>query len=176
MSYNVNAAKPSWKLVAYGLRNPWRYSFDRATGDLYIGDVGQNSWEEIDYLKHGFSGVVNFGWSNFEGNHIFNAKTPLLKVGRYVAPIAEYNHQNHNCAVIGGYVYRGPSIPAAVGRYFYGDDCSGTVWSLKVVNGKATTVRTEPFSVAGLSGFGQDSQGNLYLMSVSSGDLYELAG
>ena len=176
MRLNVNAATPRWQLVAYGLRNPWRFSFDRKTGDLYIGDVGQNKYEEIDYLPRGFQGIVNFGWKHFEGNHIFDAGVPLLTTGHYVAPIVEYSHDNGNCAVDGGFVYRGANVAAAVGRYFYGDNCSGTVWSLKVVNGKATDVRVEPFKVPGLSGFGQDSRGELYLLSVSTGDIFRLAG
>lgn len=172
---NVRATKPYWRLVAYGLRNPWRFSFDSANGDLYIGDVGQNKWEEIDYLPHGYSGIANFGWKRYEGNHVYDASVKLASLGRYVPPIAEYSH-SYGCAVSGGYVYRGTAIPSAVGRYFYGDDCSGRVWSLKVANGKATSVRTEPFTVAGLSSFGVDAQNNLYLMSVSGGGLYKLAG
>jgi glucose/arabinose dehydrogenase len=172
---NVRATKPVWQLVAYGLRNPWRFSFDRATGDLYIGDVGQDKWEEIDYLKKGFAGIANFGWKRYEGDHIYDASVKLAGKGRYVPPILNYSHQ-FGCAVDGGYVYRGKAVPSAVGRYFYGDDCSGTVWSLKVVNGRATSVRTEPFKVPGLSSFGEDAAGELYLMSVSGGGLYKLAG
>jgi glucose/arabinose dehydrogenase len=176
MRLNVNAASPRWQLVAYGLRNPWRFSFDRANGDLYIGDVGQNKWEEIDYLKRGYSSIANFGWKHYEGNHVYDASTPLLTTGHYVPPIVEYSHQDGNCAVIGGFVYRGASVKSAVGRYFYGDNCTGIVWSLKVVNGHATDVRVEPFKVPGLSAFGQDSQGELYLMSYWTGDIFRLAG
>jgi glucose/arabinose dehydrogenase len=174
MRLNVNTAKPRWTLVAYGLRNPWRFSFDRATGDLYIGDVGQDAWEEIDYLKHGTSTVANFGWNRYEGRHPYSS-TALLGRGVYHGPIAEYPHAQ-GCSVTGGYVYRGAQVPAAKGRYFYGDYCSGIVWSLKVAGGRATGVRREPFSVKGLSSFGQDARGELYLMSVDSGDLYRLAG
>ena len=130
MRLDVNAAKPRWQLVAYGLRNPWRFSFDRKTGDLYIGDVGQDKWEEIDYLKRGYSSIANFGWKRFEGNHTYDDGTALLTKGNYVPPIAEYSHQL-GCAVDGGFVYRGANVKAAVGRYFYGDNCSGTVWSLR---------------------------------------------
>ncbi len=172
---NVRVAKPYWRLVGYGLRNPWRFSFDSANGDLYIGDVGQDHWEEIDYLRHGHSGVPNFGWKRYEGDHIYDASVSLARLGQYVPPVTEYSH-SFGCAVSGGYVYRGSAIPAAVGRYFYGDECSGTVWSLKMVNGHATSKRTEPFKVPGLSSFGVDSQNTLYLMSVSSGTLYKLAG
>jgi glucose/arabinose dehydrogenase len=175
MRLNVNAAKPRWQLVAYGLRNPWRFSFDRSNGDLYIGDVGQDSYEEIDYLKHGWTGYVNFGWSRFEGLHVYDSGRPLLTKGRYVKPIVEYPH-SLGCSVSGGYVYRGTAVPAATGRYFYGDYCSGRIWSTRVVSGRATARRLEPFTLQGLSSFGEDDDSELYLMSVSSGDLYRLAG
>ncbi len=172
---NVRKTNAQWQLVGYGLRNPWRFSFDRATGDLYVGDVGQDKWEEVDYLKHGFSGVANFGWKRYEGTHIYDAGVTLTKKGRYVPPVAEYSHA-FGCAVSGGYVYRGKGIPSIAGRYFYGDECSGTVWSLEIANGKATAQRAESFKVPGLSSFGQDAAGELYLMSVSSGNLYKLVG
>ena len=170
---NVRAGGTHWRLVAYGLRNPWRFSFDRANGDLYIGDVGQGAWEEIDYLPHGSSGLANFGWNRYEGNHIFDSSQQLLGPGRYVPPIYEYDH-SQGCAVDGGYVYRGSKLPANVGRYYFGDNCSGIVWSLAVADGKATAVRKEPFNVAGLSSFAEDNAGELYLMSVSTGNLYRL--
>jgi glucose/arabinose dehydrogenase len=174
MRLDVNAASPRWRPVAYGLRNPWRFSFDRANGDLYIADVGQNAWEEVDYVPHGTRTISNFGWNRFEGRHAYDSSTALLGRGVYRAPIVEYPHAQ-GCSVTGGYVYRGKKVPSAVGRYFYGDYCSGTVWSLKVVRGKATGVRREPFTVRGLSSFGEGSDGELYLMSLDSGDLYRLA-
>jgi glucose/arabinose dehydrogenase len=175
MRLNVNATKPRWQLVAFGLRNPWRFSFDRANGDLYIGDVGQDQYEEIDYLKRGSGTIANFGWNHFEATHVYDASTGLLARGRYVAPVAEYPHSD-GCSVSGGYVYRGKRVPAAVGRYFYGDYCSGTVWSLRIAGSKATSVRREPFSLRGLSSFGEDTAGELYVMSVDSGGVYRLAG
>ena len=175
MRLNVGVAGARWQLVAYGLRNPWRFSFDRANGDLYVGDVGQNAWEEIDYLRRGLGAVANFGWNRLEGNHVYDATTSLLTRGRYLAPVAEYPHSD-GCSVSGGYVYRGKRVPSAFGRYFYGDYCSGTVWSLRISGGKATTVRREPFTVRGLSSFGEDAAGELYLMSVDSGTVYRLAG
>jgi glucose/arabinose dehydrogenase len=175
MRLNINASKPRWQLYAYGLRNPWRFSFDSATGDLYIGDVGQDKWEEVDYLKKGTPALVNFGWNHFEGTHIYDASTQLLTRGKYHAPVVEYPH-TEGCSVSGGYVYRGKAVPAAAGRYFYGDYCTGTIWSLRIVNGRATGVRREPFTLKGLSAFGVDSNGELYLMSVDSGELDRLAG
>jgi glucose/arabinose dehydrogenase len=175
MRLNVNAAKPRWQLVAFGLRNPWRFSFDRKTGDLYIGDVGQGSWEEIDYLRRATAGIANFGWNHFEGRHSYDSGTRLLARGTYHPPVAEYSHSD-GCSVTGGYVYRGAKTPAATGRYFYGDYCSGNVWSFRLTSGKASGLRREPFTVKGLSSFGEDSSGELYLMSVDSGDLLRLAG
>lgn len=175
MRLNVNAAKPRWRLVAYGLRNPWRFSFDRLTGDLWIADVGQDLYEEIDYLKRGTSTIANFGWRRFEGRHVYDASTRLLSRGTYHAPVVEYSHA-YGCSVTGGYVYRGAKLAAAKGRYFYGDYCSGNVWSFKPVNGRATDRRLERFKVSGLSSFGQDNAGELYLMSVTEGSLYRLAG
>jgi glucose/arabinose dehydrogenase len=175
MKLNVDAASARWQLVAYGLRNPWRFSFDRANGDLYIGDVGQGEWEEIDYVRHGARGLSNFGWNHFEGRHVYESGTALLSRGTYRPPVAEYSH-SQGCSVSGGYVYRGKAVPAAVGRYFYGDYCSGTIWSFKIANGKARTLRREPFTVKGLSSFGEDAAGELYAMSVDSGDVYKLAG
>jgi glucose/arabinose dehydrogenase len=174
MRTNPRATKPFWRVVAYGLRNPWRFSFDRANGDLYIGDVGQNAYEEIDYLRRGF-GISNFGWNHYEGRHDYEASTPLLTRGAYHPPVVEYPHAQ-GCSVTGGYVYRGKAIPAAAGRYFYGDYCSGTVWSLKIVAGTARSVRVEPFKVQGVSSFAEDASGELYAMSVSSGVLSKLVG
>jgi glucose/arabinose dehydrogenase len=175
MRLDVDQPGARWKLVAYGLRNPWRFSFDRANGDLYVGDVGQNSWEEIDYLRRGTPTIPNFGWNHFEANHVYDASTALLPRGRYVPPVVEYPH-SAGCSVSGGYVYRGAHVPSAAGRYFYGDYCSGTIWSLRIVGGKAAGVRREPFTVKGLSSFGEDAAGELYLMSVGSGAVYRLAG
>jgi glucose/arabinose dehydrogenase len=174
MRLDVDRSGARWQLVAYGLRNPWRFSFDRANGDLYIGDVGQNGWEEIDYLRHGSATIANFGWNHYEANQIYDASTALLVRGRYHSPVVEYPH-SAGCSVSGGYVYRGARVPSAAGRYFYGDYCSGTIWSLRIVGGKATGVRREPFTVRGLSSFGEDAAGELYLLSVDSGTVYRLA-
>jgi len=157
---------------ALGLRNPWRFSFDRKTGDLYIGDVGQNAIEEIDYLPASATGLVNFGWRVYEGRSVYQQGP--LGPGVLTMPIAQYPH-TEGCAVVGGYVYRGASVPSAAGRYFYGDDCSGTIWSLTVQNGTASAVRTEPFKVDQLSSFGEGPAGELYLVSLK-GAIYRLRG
>jgi glucose/arabinose dehydrogenase len=170
---DVNHRGARWQIVAYGLRNPWRFSWDRATADLYIGDVGQGSWEEIDYRPKGATGLANYGWAVYEGRaHFKNAR--LTERGVLVGPIVVYSH-DEGCSVTGGYVYRGAAVPSARGRYFYGDFCSGRIWSLRVAAGKATDVRTEPMDVSGLSSFGEDARGELYAVSLE-GRVYKLAG
>jgi len=161
-----------WHVVGYGLRNPWRFSFDRATGDLLIGDVGQDAWEEIDVRPREQIGrLANYGWRVFEGRTRYAGGTPNSH-GQLVAPIAVYSH-DEGCSVTGGYVYRGRAVPAAAGRYFYGDYCSGTVWSLGVENGRAVDVRKEGITVPALTSFGEDSAGELYAVS-GQGRIYRL--
>jgi glucose/arabinose dehydrogenase len=160
-----------WQMVALGLRNPWRFSFDRASGDLYIGDVGQGAWEEIDYRPRAQIGTIaNYGWKAFEGRARYS-NTPLGP-GQLVAPIQVYSHGD-GCSVTGGYVYRGPAVTAAAGRYFYGDYCSGNVWSLRVENGRAADVRREGFRVGLLTSFGEDVAGELYF-ATGDGRIFRL--
>ncbi|MDQ3875387.1 MAG: PQQ-dependent sugar dehydrogenase, partial [Actinomycetota bacterium] len=161
------------EIVGYGLRNPWRFSFDRGSGDLYIGDVGQGRFEEIDYTRRRSAGLENYGWDVYEGRAIFERKEPN-RTGRLVSPIAVYGRAGGNCTVVGGFVYRGRRIPSLRGRYFYGDFCSGVVWSLRVRGGRATTLRREPFRVESLSSFGESARGELYLVSLN-GTIYRLA-
>jgi glucose/arabinose dehydrogenase len=170
LAINVDRQGARWQQEGLGLRNPWRFSFDRRTGDLYIGDVGQNAWEEVDFTPRRSPGLENYGWDVYEGRVKFEDKSP--SAGRLVFPIAVYPLGGH-CAVIGGYVYRGTAVPGARGRYFYGDNCSGAVWSLRVVSGKARTVRREPFRLEGLASFGEDSRGELYAVTLG-GSLYRL--
>jgi glucose/arabinose dehydrogenase len=162
MRFDVRRPGSDPVIVALGLRNPWRYSFDRLTGDLYIGDVGQGDWEEIDYTPRSSTGLLNYGWDVFEGTHPFEEKTP--GPGHLVSPIYEYSHAR-GCTVVGGYVYRGKARPAERGRYIFGDYCSGVVWSLRVSNGKATAVRVERFRIPSLTSFGEDTAGELYATS-----------
>jgi glucose/arabinose dehydrogenase len=171
---SVDVADPGarWRMEAYGLRNPWRFSFDRLTGDLYIGDVGQSAWEEIDFLPRGSAGLENYGWDAFEGNDVFEEEEPNPR-GRLVPPILQYSH-DEGCSVTGGFVYRGEAIPSAYGHYFYGDYCSGLVWSFAVRDGKATDEKRHPFQVASLSSFGEDLDGELYLLSLD-GEIFRLA-
>jgi glucose/arabinose dehydrogenase len=171
LAINVDRRGARWQTVGYGLRNPWRFSFDRRTGDLYIGDVGQNSWEEIDFTPRRSPGVENYGWDVYEGRARFEDKAPN-PTGRLVFPIAVYPLGTH-CAVAGGFVYRGASVPSARGRYFYGDNCSGAVWSLRVVGGRARGIRQESFRLQGLASFGEDSRGELYAVTLG-GRLHRL--
>jgi glucose/arabinose dehydrogenase len=171
LSLDVDQRGSEWRIEGYGLRNPWRFSFDRETGDLWIGDVGQGEWEEIDYTPQGEPGLENYGWDVFEGSHRFEDKEPNPR-GRLVMPVAEYSHDD-GCSVTGGFVYRGEGIPAAQGRYFYGDYCSGIVWSLALREGKAKDIRRHRFRVAALSSFGEDVAGELYLVSLE-GNVFRL--
>jgi len=169
----VDPARPKARpvVVALGVRNPWRFSFDRANSDLWIGDVGQASIEEVDHVAWPLQGTPNFGWDVYEGRATFEGGR--LGPGRLVQPVAQYSHAR-GCSVTGGYVYRGAAVPAAVGRYYYGDFCSGTVWSLKLVNGVARQIREEPFNVRSLTSFGEDNAGELYMVS-GEGVIYRLA-
>jgi glucose/arabinose dehydrogenase len=170
---DVGSRSARWSTWAIGLRNPWRFSFDRKTGDLYIADVGQNEWEEIDFVPKGQS-HLNFGWSRYEANAHYSDEA-LVPGWRYVRPVHAYRHGDDGCSVTGGYVYRGTRVPGARGRYFFGDYCSGRVWSLRVAGGKAASVRREAFDVPSLSSFGEDARGELYLTSLE-GPVYRLAG
>ena len=114
-------------IVADGVRNPWRFSFDRANGDLWMGDVGQGSIEEVDHVAWPWKGLLNFGWDVYEGRASFEQKA--LGPGKLVMPVAQYSHAR-GCSITGGYVYRGSAVPAASGRYFFGDYCGGSIWSL----------------------------------------------
>ena len=167
---SINVATKGLKIEAFGLRNAWRFSFDRANGDLYLGDVGQNAIEEISYTPAASSRLENYGWDVYEGRSTFEDKP--LGPGKLVQPIAQYAQDGEHCSVTGGYVYRG-SRAALRGRYIYGDYCSGFVWSLKVVRGTATGLRREPFKVDRVSSFGEDAAGELYAVS-HGGTIYRL--
>jgi glucose/arabinose dehydrogenase len=173
LAINVDRRGAGWQTVGYGLRNPWRFSFDRRTGDLYIGDVGQNSWEEVDFTPRRSPGIENYGWDVFEGRARFESKSPNPR-GRIVGPVAVYPLGGGHCAVVGGFVYRGAAVPAARGRYFYGDNCSGTIWSLRIAGGRARDVRQEPFTIQNISSFGEDGRGELYAVNLRGG-IFRLA-
>ena len=154
---------------AYGLRNPWRFSFDRSKGDLYIGDVGQDEMEEIDYQPAGSAGGQNYGWKIMEGTLCNSAgpagcvvPPPPCDDPSYTLPVLTYTHDSGRCAVIGGYVYRGGSIPDLQGSYVYGDYCSGEVWAGSQQSGVWSSVLL-PVQAPSLTAFGQDAAGELYV-------------
>ena len=161
----------------YGLRNPWRFSFDRLSGDLYIADVGQNLWEEVDYEPH-HTGGRNYGWSIMEGMHCYGSAT-CNQTG-LTLPVVEYGHQD-GCSITGGYVYRGTEIPELAGTYFYGDYCTGIVRSFRIDQGKVvnpqdwtSSLRTSSGGrMAGLSSFGQDGHGEICLVLLT-GEVYQI--
>jgi glucose/arabinose dehydrogenase len=163
-----------WSL---GLRNPWRFSFDRQTADLYIGDVGQGNWEEVDVAASANGGGhgVNYGWRVLEGNHCFPPGTACSATG-LTAPLLEYDHAGGACSITGGYVYRGTAIPALRGTYFYADFCAGFVRSFRLVNGMAGDAFdwTALSPGANITSFGEDAAGELYIMT-SDGQLYRIA-
>jgi glucose/arabinose dehydrogenase len=151
------------EIWAYGLRNPWRFSFDRATGDLWIGDVGQDAWEEIDHVPAGAPGGLDFGWNRMEGRHCYEPATGCDTSG-LTLPVAEYSHAE-GCAVTGGFVYRGAALPALVGTYVYGDYCSGRIWGLAASGGDTTPTILDDSGRA-ISSFGEDAAGELYLTDL----------
>jgi len=161
------------EIWAYGLRNPWRVNFDRATGDLWIGDVGQSEHEEIDHAPAG-QGGQNYGWNVMEGPACFLPPAGCDRTG-LTMPVASYTHGGGNCTVIGGYVYGGEQFPALRGGYVYGDYCSGRVWVLDAAHPHSRPVRVLDTNLL-ISSFGEDDRGELYLTSLSTGRLFQVTG
>ena len=159
------------EIWALGLRNPWRFSFDRQTNDLLVADVGQGNYEEVNFQPAASTGGANYGWRIMEGLHCFNpincSSTGLT------LPVTEYDHSLGDCSITGGYVYRGATYPRMQGLYFYGDFCSGRIWGLRQVNGvwQATQLLDSTLSI---STFGEDEQGNLYVANYSNGTLFSV--
>ena len=165
-----SGARP--EIYAYGLRNPWRFSFDRRTGDLTIADVGQNAVEEVNFAKEGKARGANYGWRPFEGTRRnFDEPAPNA-----VAPVLELSHGDGNCSITGGHVVRDPNLPALAGRYVYGDLCVGRLRSARLSAGSAQGDRAVPgvAKVEQLSSFGEDARGRVYVMSLN-GPVYRLA-
>lgn len=190
-TYSIPSSNPFTETEGYrpeiwalGMRNPWRFSFDRMNGDLYTADVGQNCYEEVDYEPaHGFGGL-NYGWRLEEGIYHFDPSNPsicaqpLSTLITTTKPITTYAHAvqgSSNCAVIGGYVYRGPSFFRMYGTYFYGDECSGRIWGLRK-DGASWTAANLFTTTGPISSFGQDQIGNVYVANLSSGTIYKLQG
>ena len=162
-------ARPA--IYSYGLRNPWRFSFDRRTGDLVIADVGQSRYEEVNFVRRGRGSGANFGWSAFEGNHPYpggDASAP-----GHVRPVIEHSHGQGFCSITGGYVLRHRSYRNLRGTYVYGDLCEGVVRGARLAPGGATGRRRFSAQVPQISSFGEDSRGRVYVASLT-GPVYRL--
>jgi glucose/arabinose dehydrogenase len=159
------------EIYAYGMRNPWRFSFDSRTRDLYIGDVGQNRYEEIDYAPAGSALGKNYGWSCFEGRHVYSSSR---RCPHSVGPILEYGHGGGGCSVTGGVVVRDARLGGLYGWYLYGDLCRGQLRSFRIAGGRASGDRALGLRVSSLSSFGVDARGRVYATSLD-GPVYRLA-
>ena len=190
---NIENAKS--EIWSYGLRNPWRFSFDALTGDMIIGDVGQYLWEEINIEYSGGEGGKNYGWNKMEGNHCYPEDTKDCESDEFIMPAFEYpNNANYvkillgisqmnmdGCSITGGYVYRGSNIPNLYGRYIFGDYCTGKVWSIKIEEGKGSDVIEHTSSIMKsmgekefyLSSFGQNNDGEIFIVDYN-GTIYKL--
>jgi glucose/arabinose dehydrogenase len=166
--YVSSAGRP--EVWVYGLRNPWRFSFDRVTGDMFIADVGENTWEEIDFIPAGTRGGLNFGWNYFEGTSRYQGQPPPEQ--KLVEPVFQYDH-SQGCSITGGAVYRGQALPEWYGIYVYGDYCQGNVWALlRLADGNLEIQLHEKVS-AYITAFGQDQAGELYLVDIG-GEIFKL--
>lgn len=161
------------EIWALGLRNPWRFSFDRLTGDLFIGDVGQNLIEEIDFQASSSTGAENYGWDIMEGSRCF--ESPACNTAGLVLPVAEYDHSLGDCSVTGGMVYRGQEFVSLQGIYFHGDFCSGTI---RAVRRAGNAFESAVLLDTGLSitTFGEDEAGNLHVADFLTGAVFKIAG
>lgn len=174
-----NVADEIW---AFGVRNPWRFSFDRATGDMYIGDVGQGAREEVSFEPAGFPGGANYGWRCMEGFNCTGLTGCTCNAPNLTLPIRDYGHTAGNCSVTGGYVYRGNVLCGFQGTYFYADYCSAKIWSFKYTGGSVIefTDRTAELapgggqSITSISSFGEDANGELYICDLSGGEVFKI--
>jgi glucose/arabinose dehydrogenase len=153
------------EIWAYGLRNPWKSNFDAETGALVIGDVGQNQWEEIDWLAPGTNPPVNFGWNIREGKHEHRSGS----TAGLTEPVLEYSHNDGRCSISGGYVYRGTKVPDLRGTYLYSDNCDGKIRGTPIGAGVQTGEIDFGLQATGVSGFGQDNADELYVLSLTDG-------
>ena len=167
----VNTSGARAEIWALGLRNPWRFTFDRATGDLWIGDVGQNTYEEIDFQPASSRGGENYGWNVMEGLHCFRAGCSAVGLS---LPVAEYSHAD-GCSVTGGFVYRGRVSPGLRGTYIYGDYCSGRIWGLER-QGSEWVQRPLLSSGFSISTFGEDEAGEVYIANAGNGTIHRIEG
>ncbi len=162
------------EIWASGLRNPWRFSFDRHLGDMFIGDVGQNQWEEIDWQPASSIGGENYGWRCYEGDATFNL-TDCGPASSYTFPVFTYSHVQSNCSVTGGYVYRGEQYPVLWGHYIFADFCSGRFWALHPDgDGEWQSIVLGQLQSLGVTSFGEDNLGELYVSNRSNGTIYRV--
>lgn len=168
--YLDNDERPN-EIWGIGLRNPWRFSFDRLTGDLYVADVGQSAWEEIHLIPAGTPGGINFGWNIMEGRQCFRG-SDCDQTGLDI-PIWDYDHSN-GCSITGGYVYRGEAYPELWGNYFFSDYCSGNIWALVAQDEGEPIVNLVLQSGLGPASFGQDANGEVYISDHRGGGIYRL--
>ena len=166
----INAPNVRDEIWDFGIRNPWRFSFDRLTGDLYIADVGQGQYEEVDFEPAASGGGYNYGWPIMEGFHCF--QNLPCDVNAFTLPVTEYTHSD-GCAITGGYVYRGQQFPSLQGVYFFGDYCSGIIWGLLRADDGTWEVAMLLNSGLQLSSFGEDYAGELYALDLNGG-LYQI--
>ena len=160
------------EIWALGLRNPWRFTFDRETGDLWIADVGQDTYEEVDFQPASSRGGENYGWNKMEGAHCFDGE---CSTGGLVLPVAEYTHERDGCSVTGGFVYRGSLFPVLRGTYLYADFCSGRMWGIR----RAETGWINLFlldSGFNITTFGEDESGEIYVADQNRGAVHRIAG
>ncbi len=174
----VGAVDTLDEIWAFGLRNPWRYSFDRGTGDLYTADVGQAGWEEVDFQSAGSSGGENYGWRLKEGTNCYNPPEDCDPGGILDDPIHVYAHSGGLCSITGGYVYRGCAIPDLHGTYFFSDYCTGQIWSFRYDGANLTEFqeRTSELGMGAvrISSFGEDAYGEIYVIAYDQGRIYRI--
>jgi glucose/arabinose dehydrogenase len=159
------------EIWAWGLRNPWRFSFDRLTGDMYLSDVGQRMWEEINFQPADSPGGENYGWNILEGEHCYETNNcePL----GMTYPVTEYSH-SFGCSITGGYVYRGTEFPSLTGNYFFADYCTGNIWSLVRQPDGSWSQALVLESGRTISSFGEDAAGNLYILDHTTGEILQI--
>ena len=168
---DISGARP--EIWAYGLRNPWRFSFDSETGDMYIADVGEGRWEEVDFQPGGSRGGQNYGWNLLEGSYEFKLPDGYDTRG-LTFPVVEYSH-DEGCSVTGGYVYRGKTSPGINGTYFFSDYCRGQLWGLRQKTGDSWEWAEFLKTGLSVSSFGEDEAGELYIIDFGKGDIYRIA-
>ena len=161
------------EIWAYGFRNPWRFSFDRLTGDLWIADVGRDNWEEVNVERAGSGGGRNYGWNRREGRRAYQDRE---EPKRHVLPVYAYPHDDDACSITGGYVYRGTEIDGLDGAYLFSDFCGGGISAIRVNGRRTAEHRWFDTGVGQVSSFGQDADGELYVLSLAEGAVFRIDG